>query len=157
VSHPGGEEPDFILVSSSRNAWSRQLPESDAQRTVAAKRRGEDNLRLSGLGYTILRPGRVDNLANVSSSVFKARWQSYPTRCSCSCYLCGLVSCFLRSSLLGCGSELMFVSPCAAAVLFPVAFEVLSSQQQLWRSSDLLVTMTSKLLVCLLLPFRPAG
>ncbi len=49
----------MILVSSSRNARLDELPESDLARVIAAKRRGEENLRMSGLGYTVIRPGAL--------------------------------------------------------------------------------------------------
>jgi uncharacterized protein YbjT (DUF2867 family) len=56
VSGPAGVEPDFILVSCS-GAARPGLDASDVSRIVAAKRRGEDLLRSTGLGYTVIRPG----------------------------------------------------------------------------------------------------
>jgi uncharacterized protein YbjT (DUF2867 family) len=46
-----------VLVSCAGRGRSDDLPAAELQRVVAAKRRGEENLRLSGLGYTIIRPG----------------------------------------------------------------------------------------------------
>jgi hypothetical protein len=51
-----GVEPEFILVSCS-GAARPGLDASDVSRIVAAKRRGEDALRSTGLGYTVIRPG----------------------------------------------------------------------------------------------------
>lgn len=53
---PAGVEPDFVLVSCS-GAERQGLDVSDVARIVGAKRRGEDLLRSSGLGYTVIRPG----------------------------------------------------------------------------------------------------
>ncbi|GFR47429.1 hypothetical protein Agub_g9149 [Astrephomene gubernaculifera] len=55
---PGGEEPDFVLVSCAGKSRPGIEP-ADLKRVVEAKRRGEENLRLSGLGYTIIRPGTL--------------------------------------------------------------------------------------------------
>jgi hypothetical protein len=49
-------EPEFILVSCS-GAARAGLDATDVSRIVAAKRRGEDLLRSTGLGYTVIRPG----------------------------------------------------------------------------------------------------
>jgi hypothetical protein len=49
-------EPEFILVSCS-GAARPGLDATDVTRIVAAKRRGEDLLRSTGLGYTVIRPG----------------------------------------------------------------------------------------------------
>lgn len=53
---PAGVEPDFVLVSCS-GAERAGLDATDVARVVAAKRRGEDLLRSSGLGYTVIRSG----------------------------------------------------------------------------------------------------
>lgn len=53
---PGGEETDFILVSCAGAAAADNEPVTGA-RMLSAKRRGENALRGSGLGYTIVRPG----------------------------------------------------------------------------------------------------
>lgn len=58
-SHSGGEEPDFVLVSCAGRAARTGMNELDIERMVSAKRSGEDHLRLSGLGYTIVRPGEA--------------------------------------------------------------------------------------------------
>jgi hypothetical protein len=52
---PSGEEPDFIFVSCAGGG----LSEEDAERVVPSKRAAESVLRNSGLGYTILRPGAL--------------------------------------------------------------------------------------------------
>ncbi|KAG2500720.1 hypothetical protein HYH03_001485 [Edaphochlamys debaryana] len=55
---PGGSEPEFVLVSCAGR--SREgVDEADLRKITEAKRRGEQNLRLSGLGYTIIRPGTL--------------------------------------------------------------------------------------------------
>ncbi len=51
-----GTEPDFVLVSCAGRSRPGMDP-ADLKKVVDAKRRGEENLRLSGLGYTIIRPG----------------------------------------------------------------------------------------------------
>jgi Complex I intermediate-associated protein 30 (CIA30) len=51
-----GVEPDFVLVSCS-GAGRQGVEPADLARIVAAKRRGEEALRTTGLGYTIIRPG----------------------------------------------------------------------------------------------------
>lgn len=51
-----GVEPDFILVSCSGSSRPG-LDATDMARLVTAKRRGEDLLRSTGLGYTVIRPG----------------------------------------------------------------------------------------------------
>jgi hypothetical protein len=52
----GGSEPDMVLVSCAGKASDRAT-DAELQKVVEFKRRGEDVLRLSGLGYTIVRPG----------------------------------------------------------------------------------------------------
>jgi hypothetical protein len=52
---PSGQEPDFIFVSCAGGG----LSEEDAERVVPSKRAAESVLRNSGLGYTILRPGAL--------------------------------------------------------------------------------------------------
>ena len=54
---PGGVEPEVVMVSCAGTARRGALGEAELARIVAAKRRGEEGLRLSGLGYTIVRPG----------------------------------------------------------------------------------------------------
>lgn len=54
---PSGVEPEFVLVSCAGAANRTGIDASDLARVVSAKRRGEDSLRASGLGYTIIRPG----------------------------------------------------------------------------------------------------
>lgn len=51
-----GVEPDFVLVSCS-GAARPDMDAADMSRIVAAKRRGEELLRSTGLGYTVIRPG----------------------------------------------------------------------------------------------------
>lgn len=51
-----GVEPDFVLVSCS-GAARPGMDAADMSRVVAAKRRGEELLRSTGLGYTVIRPG----------------------------------------------------------------------------------------------------
>jgi uncharacterized protein YbjT (DUF2867 family) len=53
---PGGSETDMILVSCA-GTTRPGLDATNRDRIVSAKRRGESNLRNSGLGYTIVRPG----------------------------------------------------------------------------------------------------
>lgn len=53
---PGGQEPEFILVSCAGAPKPGQDPALREKR-LAYKRRGEAKLRNSGLGYTIIRPG----------------------------------------------------------------------------------------------------
>ncbi|KAI4331128.1 hypothetical protein MLD38_029345 [Melastoma candidum] len=50
---PTGQEPDFILVS----CTGLGIEPSRREQVIKAKRAGEDSLRRSGLGYTIVRPG----------------------------------------------------------------------------------------------------
>lgn len=55
---PSGTEPDVVLVSCA----GRSRPGVSAQeleKIISFKRRGEENLRLSGLGYAIIRPGTL--------------------------------------------------------------------------------------------------
>jgi hypothetical protein len=52
---PSGAEPDFIFVSCAGGGLSAE----DAEKVVPAKRAAEALLRNSGLGYTILRPGAL--------------------------------------------------------------------------------------------------
>jgi hypothetical protein len=70
--HPpkGGVEPDFILLSCS-GAPRPGMDADDLTKVVAAKRRGEDHLRASGLGYTVIRPGPlVDEPGGYKALVF---------------------------------------------------------------------------------------
>jgi len=56
---PGGTEPDFILVSATGEAV-----EPDVRQTcMTAKKAAEASLRASGLGYTIVRPGPLQEVA----------------------------------------------------------------------------------------------
>ncbi|GLC35476.1 hypothetical protein PLESTB_000203300 [Pleodorina starrii] len=55
---PGGSEPDFVLVSCAGRSRPGIDP-ADLRKVIDAKRRGEENLRLSGLGYAIIRPGTL--------------------------------------------------------------------------------------------------
>ncbi|CAH9118772.1 unnamed protein product [Cuscuta europaea] len=50
---PTGQETDFILVS----CTGLGIESSRREQVLKAKRAGEDSLRRSGLGYTIIRPG----------------------------------------------------------------------------------------------------
>ncbi|KAG0576513.1 hypothetical protein KC19_5G085600 [Ceratodon purpureus] len=50
---PGGQETDFILVSCS----GAGVPNESREKVLRAKQAGEAALRNSGLGYTIIRPG----------------------------------------------------------------------------------------------------
>jgi len=53
---PGGTEADFVLISC---VGTEENSGAVNPRRIAAKRRGEDVLRSSGLGYTVVRPGPV--------------------------------------------------------------------------------------------------
>uniref|UniRef100_A0A9I9DJX2 Uncharacterized protein n=1 Tax=Cucumis melo TaxID=3656 RepID=A0A9I9DJX2_CUCME len=65
---PTGQETDFILVSCTGSG----VEPTRREQVLKAKRAGEDSLRRSGLGYTIIRPGPLkvqfsqhgDNLIN---------------------------------------------------------------------------------------------
>jgi len=46
-----------VLVSCAGRAARSGMSELDVERMVRAKRSGEDHLRMSGLGYTVVRPG----------------------------------------------------------------------------------------------------
>ncbi|KAJ9568478.1 hypothetical protein OSB04_004444 [Centaurea solstitialis] len=50
---PTGQETDFILVSCTGSG----IDSSRREQVLRAKKAGEDSLRRSGLGYTIIRPG----------------------------------------------------------------------------------------------------
>ncbi|KAJ4725457.1 high chlorophyll fluorescence protein [Melia azedarach] len=50
---PTGQETDFVLVS----CTGLGVEASRREQVIKAKRAGEDSLRRSGLGYTIIRPG----------------------------------------------------------------------------------------------------
>ncbi|CAH8252550.1 unnamed protein product [Arabidopsis lyrata] len=50
---PAGQETDFILVSCTGSG----VEPNRREQVLKAKRAGEDSLRRSGLGYTIIRPG----------------------------------------------------------------------------------------------------
>ncbi|KAM7264786.1 hypothetical protein ACFE04_002469 [Oxalis oulophora] len=50
---PTGQETDFVLVSCTGSA----VEPSRREQVLKTKRAGEDSLRRSGLGYTIIRPG----------------------------------------------------------------------------------------------------
>mmetsp|Transcript_37095 Transcript_37095/g.82525 ORF Transcript_37095/g.82525 Transcript_37095/m.82525 type:complete len:614 (+) Transcript_37095:97-1938(+) len=54
-----GEEPDVVLVSCAGKSHTEFSSEADLKKVVEYKRKGEDNLRLSGLGYTIIRAGTL--------------------------------------------------------------------------------------------------
>ncbi|CAL8469928.1 g9470 [Coccomyxa elongata] len=54
---PGGEETDFILVSCAGAGVADDESGNSSAAALSHKRRGETALRLSGLGYTIVRPG----------------------------------------------------------------------------------------------------
>lgn len=54
---PGGEETDFILVSCAGAGVADDESGASSAAALSHKRRGETALRLSGLGYTIVRPG----------------------------------------------------------------------------------------------------
>ena len=56
---PGGEETDFILVSCAGATAADDEPAASSAQMLSHKRRGENALRLSGLGYTIVRPGAL--------------------------------------------------------------------------------------------------
>jgi uncharacterized protein YbjT (DUF2867 family) len=59
---PGGAETDVILVSCAGAPRPGLAPDA-LERLVAAKRRGEAALRNSGLGYTVVRPGPLEDAA----------------------------------------------------------------------------------------------
>lgn len=68
---PAGVEPDFVLVSCAGSATRPGVELDDLNRIVAAKRKGEEALRASGLGYTIIRPGPlVDEPGGYKALVF---------------------------------------------------------------------------------------
>jgi uncharacterized protein YbjT (DUF2867 family) len=46
-----------VVLLSCSGAPRPDIDAADLQKLVAAKRRGEEHLRASGLGYTIIRPG----------------------------------------------------------------------------------------------------
>jgi hypothetical protein len=50
---PGGAETDFVLIS----CVGAGLTGQTRRNMITAKRRGEDVLRATGLGYTVVRPG----------------------------------------------------------------------------------------------------
>lgn len=50
---PAGQETDFVLVSCTGSG----IEPTRREQVLRAKRAGEDSLRRSGLGYTIIRPG----------------------------------------------------------------------------------------------------
>jgi uncharacterized protein YbjT (DUF2867 family) len=60
---PSGEETDFILVSCAGVSEATGGANGEVERgasgaqMLSMKRQGEEALRLSGLGYTIVRPG----------------------------------------------------------------------------------------------------
>ena len=56
---PGGVEPQVVLVSCAGKGSDVTPNPLDLEKVVEFKRRGEDLLRLSGLGYTIIRPGAL--------------------------------------------------------------------------------------------------
>eukprot|EP00775_Hariotina_reticulata_P008005 gene8005-8203_t len=65
-----GVQPDFVLVSCS-GSGRPGVDADDFARIIAAKRRGEDHLRASGLGYTVIRPGPlVDEPGGYKALVF---------------------------------------------------------------------------------------
>ena len=67
---PGGAEPDVVLLSCA-GAPRPGLDAADLARLAAAKRRGEEHLRASGLGYTVIRPGPlVDEPGGYKALVF---------------------------------------------------------------------------------------
>lgn len=53
---PTGQETDFVLVSCS----GQGIEPSRREQVLKAKQAGEDSLRRSGLGYTIVRPGPLE-------------------------------------------------------------------------------------------------
>jgi hypothetical protein len=53
----GGGEPDFVLVSRALGNQAGKTEDEELVKAMEYKRRGEESLRLSGLGYTIIRPG----------------------------------------------------------------------------------------------------
>lgn len=55
---PRGDEPDFLLVSCT-GTRDVELSETDKEKLLDYKGRGEGVLRNSGLGYTIIRPGSL--------------------------------------------------------------------------------------------------
>ena len=52
----GGTESDFVLLSCAGQARPG-LEDKVLENMMEAKRKGEESLRMSGLGYTIIRPG----------------------------------------------------------------------------------------------------
>jgi hypothetical protein len=66
----GGVEPAFVLLSCA-GTKRPNLSAEDQARVLAAKRRGEEQLRTSGLGYAIIRPGPlVDEPGGYKALVF---------------------------------------------------------------------------------------
>ncbi|MCO5606486.1 hypothetical protein L7F22_060674 [Adiantum nelumboides] len=54
---PGGQETDFILIS----CTGAGINENEREKIIKAKQAGEAALRNSGLGYTIIRPGPLQD------------------------------------------------------------------------------------------------
>jgi len=68
---PSGDEPDVVLVSCAGGAREGNMDVAQIAKMVAAKRRGEEGLRASGLAYTIIRPGQlVDEPGGYRALVF---------------------------------------------------------------------------------------
>ncbi|KAL2932973.1 Uncharacterized protein RDABS01_016092 [Bienertia sinuspersici] len=67
---PSGQETDFILVSCTGSG----IETSRREQVLRAKKAGEDSLRRSGLGYTIIRPGPLMGIscADVADICVKA-------------------------------------------------------------------------------------
>lgn len=80
---PTGEETDFILVSCAGALVADDEPVSAAA-VLSHKRKGEQALRYSGLGYTIIRPGPLlEEPGGYKALVFdQARFHSHG-RCLC--------------------------------------------------------------------------
>ncbi len=75
---PTGEETDFILVSCAGALVADDEPVSAAA-VLSHKRKGEQALRYSGLGYTIIRPGPLlEEPGGYKALVFdQARFRSH--------------------------------------------------------------------------------
>ncbi|XP_054780340.1 protein HIGH CHLOROPHYLL FLUORESCENCE PHENOTYPE 173, chloroplastic isoform X2 [Prosopis cineraria] len=75
---PTGQETDFVLVSCS----GMGIESSRREQVLKAKQAGEDSLRRSGLGYTIVRPGPLKakflmNLLHRTKNSFSRPFRSY--------------------------------------------------------------------------------
>lgn len=107
---PAGSEPEFVLVSCAGSANLPGMDGEDLARMIAAKRKGEESLRASGLGYTIIRPGPL-----VVSCLFVclfARWCSGVRACWCVVLALARLAVYCRRSACQCVVGICHASPC---------------------------------------------